>query len=1107
MGAALLLLLLTGAAGARDTRRAVVPGAVRLGALFAVHGAPGGGGACGAVREHYGIQRVEATLRALDAINADAALLPALPLGAELRDSCWAPHTALRQTIDLVRKAIDPQAYAAAACTAPGAAGTAGDQTVIHFHQFSLSLLFIAAFTYLMRLQETAPLLGVLGPGASAAAVQVQNLLQLFSIPQVSYSATSRELSDRARFATFFRVVPSDRHQARLLVALLRAHNWTYVHAVHTDESYGQSGMAAFREEALVGGVCVAREEGLRAAPAPAEVDAVLERLARGPRVAVCCFFLNLGEENGVFHTSLFFYTTTVANNHTAHLMVSSHRSLWTPATPEVLHARCRPFKNLHTPQSSVTMLWPMMMMFYDEKCNRCEGRTARALLAGMARSPARRLRLVGSDGWADRGDVVAGLQVPADGALTLRIRSPYLAGFDTHYHKLHPRNNTRNPWFQVNNPDGLFKPGTESLARGYSQEPKLALVVRGVYALAHALHAMREARCGPRPGLCAAMLPFNVSLYQAHLQRVRFTAPDGAQVAFDDNGDPPPESVVPQLALTFAYNFILIFLIHGHFKCLRAVSVCIFCLLSRLSEYDVMSFERAPGRGEGDADGVGEGEAWHYVRVGRWRRGQLHLRGGRHAPERRAAGTEATCSAPCAAGQWARAAGGGEAGGARRAPCCWTCVPCAPLAVTRAPPHAGCRLCPPGHRPDVHRKLCLPSPVEWGGGRGGGWARALAGGAGAAGLASVLLCAATFWRHRGTPVVKSASRELCALLLAAAALCHVGVEGRMGEGCDWSPQKYPKPYSEAEGLLAAEEILVPPQQNPHRSWQVQLYASQMGMERESVVTTSTEMDHLGSRRLYYKFQPIANLHKYIKFFEAALAAVARPAALPCALSRLAAPALGGVYAAVLARTVRIARLVAGAERGQSVPLLSSRAQVAGWGVLVTPGVLAAAWAAVRWPPTPRLLHPGRARAVLVCGGERATAQLLPLAPALLLLACCAVAAIRTRRLPHNFNETRFIGAATYTTGVAWLAMSALYVALEARAVALCACASLCAGACVALSLGPRAWLCLCRPQRNTRAHFLTNTSIRCHIGKYRPAPASDRRASQPHLVSFKQGT
>lgn len=65
--------------------------------------------------------------------------------------------------------------------------------------------------------------------------LQVQNLLQLFSLPQVSYSATSRELSDRARFSSFFRVVPSDLHQARVLLALLRAHNWTYVHTLHTD--------------------------------------------------------------------------------------------------------------------------------------------------------------------------------------------------------------------------------------------------------------------------------------------------------------------------------------------------------------------------------------------------------------------------------------------------------------------------------------------------------------------------------------------------------------------------------------------------------------------------------------------------------------------------------------------------------------------------------------------------------------------------------------------------------------------------------------------------------------------------------------------------------
>lgn len=84
-----------------------------------------------------------------------------------------------------------------------------------------------------------------------------------------------------------------------------------------------------------------------------------------------------------------------------------------------------------------------------------CEGRTARALLAGLARERARggagaALRLVGSDGWADRGDVVAGLEEPARGALTVRIRSPYLQDFDTYYKALRPHNNTRNPWFQV---------------------------------------------------------------------------------------------------------------------------------------------------------------------------------------------------------------------------------------------------------------------------------------------------------------------------------------------------------------------------------------------------------------------------------------------------------------------------------------------------------------------------------------------------------------------------------------------------------------------------------------------------------------------------------
>lgn len=57
---------------------------------------------------------------------------------------------------------------------------------------------------------------------------------------------------------------------------------------------------------------------------------------------------------------------------------------------------------------------------------------------------------------------------------------------------------------------------GRESLREGYSQEPKLALVVRGVLALDRAVHDMRSALCPPSSReLCPDMLPFNLSLYQ----------------------------------------------------------------------------------------------------------------------------------------------------------------------------------------------------------------------------------------------------------------------------------------------------------------------------------------------------------------------------------------------------------------------------------------------------------------------------------------------------------------------------------------------------------------------------------------------------------------
>lgn len=50
-----------------------------------------------------------------------------------------------------------------------------------------------------MLLQGKKPIVGLIGPGSSSVAIQVQNLLQLFNIPQIAYSATSMDLSDKVR--------------------------------------------------------------------------------------------------------------------------------------------------------------------------------------------------------------------------------------------------------------------------------------------------------------------------------------------------------------------------------------------------------------------------------------------------------------------------------------------------------------------------------------------------------------------------------------------------------------------------------------------------------------------------------------------------------------------------------------------------------------------------------------------------------------------------------------------------------------------------------------------------------------------------------------------
>ncbi|XP_016347287.1 metabotropic glutamate receptor 1b isoform X2 [Sinocyclocheilus anshuiensis] len=191
-------------------------GDIIIGALFSVHHQPAAEKVaerkCGEVREQYGIQRVEAMFYTLDRINADPNLLPNITLGCEIRDSCWHSSVALEQSIEFIRDSLisirddkDGQKWCVEGN--PSAQPPATKK----------------------------PIAGVIGPGSSSVAIQVQNLLQLFNIPQIAYSATSIDLSDKTLYKYFLRVVPSDTLQARALLDIVKRYNWTYVSAVHTE--------------------------------------------------------------------------------------------------------------------------------------------------------------------------------------------------------------------------------------------------------------------------------------------------------------------------------------------------------------------------------------------------------------------------------------------------------------------------------------------------------------------------------------------------------------------------------------------------------------------------------------------------------------------------------------------------------------------------------------------------------------------------------------------------------------------------------------------------------------------------------------------------------
>ncbi|XP_049577938.1 metabotropic glutamate receptor 3 [Syngnathus scovelli] len=242
-----------------------IEGDLVLGGLFPVHEKGGGMEECGRVNEDRGIQRLEAMLFAIDAINRDPVLLPGVTLGVHILDTCSRDTYALEQALEFVRASL----------------------TKVDDSEF-----ICPDGSYALQDDNPLAIAGVIGGSFSSVSIQVANLLRLFQIPQISYASTSAKLSDKTRYDYFARTVPPDFYQAKAMAEILRFFNWTYVSTVASEGDYGETGIEAFEQEARMRNICIATSEKVGRSNAKKSYEAVIRQLLQKPNARVAVLFL-----------------------------------------------------------------------------------------------------------------------------------------------------------------------------------------------------------------------------------------------------------------------------------------------------------------------------------------------------------------------------------------------------------------------------------------------------------------------------------------------------------------------------------------------------------------------------------------------------------------------------------------------------------------------------------------------------------------------------------------------------------------------------------------------------------------------------------------------
>lgn len=155
---------------------------------------------------------------------------------------------------------------------------------------------------------------------------------------------------------------------------------------------------------------------------------------------------------------------------------------------------------------------------------------------------------------------------------------------------------------------------------------------------------------------------------------------------------------------------------------------------------------------------------------------------------------------------------------------------------------------------------------------------------------------------------------------------------------------------------------------------------------------------------------------------------IAKPCVVTCTLQRLGLGlCLVICYSAIFTKTNRISRIFNHATRSKKRPSYTSpQSQIFICLCLVSVQLIGAlTWIIIDRPSVTKDF-PDPETVVLRCGVDNVS-LILSLVYNMVLILLCTTYAFKTRKIPENFNEAKYIGFAMYSTCIVWLAFVPIY--------------------------------------------------------------------------------